>query len=72
MKSLAEFSYRHRWLVLLAWVALLVGAFALSFAFGGEFKTEFKLPGSESQEALDLLEERGVNERTGFFGQVVF
>jgi RND superfamily putative drug exporter len=45
--------------------------FVLSGAFGGEFKTEFKLPGSESQAAVDLLEERGVSERTGFAGQVV-
>ena len=72
MKELAQFSYRRRRWVLGGWVALLVGLFALSGAFGGDYKTEFKLPGSESQAGVDLLEERGVSERTGFAGQVVF
>jgi putative drug exporter of the RND superfamily len=71
MKALAEFSYRRRRWVLAGWVVLLVGLFALSGALGGEYKTEFKLPGSESQAGVDLLEERGVSERTGFAGQVV-
>jgi RND superfamily putative drug exporter len=51
---------------------LLVGVFALSTAFQGEFSTEFNFPGSESQDAFDLLEERGAAERTGLQGQVVF
>ena len=72
MRALAEFCYRRRRLVLAGWVVFLVGIFALSFAFAGKYKTEFRLPGSESQHAVDLLEERGVGERTGFFGQVVF
>ena len=58
--------------MLAGWVALLVGLFASSAAFGQEFTTEFKLPGSESQNAIDLLEEKGVAERTGIQGQVVF
>jgi RND superfamily putative drug exporter len=71
MKNLGEFCYSHRRLVLVGWIALLVGLFGLSSVAGGEYKTEFKLPGSESQAAVDLLEERGVSERTGFQGQVV-
>jgi RND superfamily putative drug exporter len=72
MKSLARFAYRRRRYVLAGWVALLVGLFAASSAFGQEFTTEFKLPGSESQKAIDLLEEKGAAERTGIQGQVVF
>jgi RND superfamily putative drug exporter len=72
MKRLAEFCYTRRWIVLAGWIALVIVLFGLSGAFGGEFKTEFQLPGSESQAAIDLLEERGVSERTGFAGQVVF
>jgi RND superfamily putative drug exporter len=72
MKSIAQFCYRRRRYVLAGWVALLVGLFAASTAFGQEFTTEFKLPGSESQDAIDLLEESGVAERTGIQGQVVF
>jgi putative drug exporter of the RND superfamily len=71
MRALARFSYRRRRLVLAGWIALLAGLFALSSAFAGEFKLVFRLPGSESQAAVDLLEEKGANERTGDVGQVV-
>ena len=72
MRSIARFCYKRRRYVLGAWVFLLVGLFASATAFSDEFTTEFELPGSESQEALDLLEESGVEERTGIQGQVVF
>jgi RND superfamily putative drug exporter len=72
MRSIARFCYRWRRYVVAGWIALLAGAFALSSAFAGEFSTDFKLPGSESQDALDLLEDSGVAERTGVQGQVVF
>jgi RND superfamily putative drug exporter len=72
MKTLAQFCYRRRRFVLAGWALLLAGLFALSFGFGGEPKTEFQLPGSESQGAIDLLKAHGVSERTGFVGQVVF
>src|SRR5574341_664011 len=72
MKTIARFCYHRRRYVLVGWIALLVGLFAASTAFGEEFTTEFKLPGSESQDAIDLLEASGVAERTGIQGQVVF
>jgi putative drug exporter of the RND superfamily len=72
LRQLARFCYRRRRVVVVAWLALIVSLFVLSGAFGGEFRTEFKLPGSESQAALDILEERGLSERTGFVAQVVF
>jgi RND superfamily putative drug exporter len=72
MRGIAQFCYRRRRYVLAAWLLALVGVFALSTAVKGEFSTEFKLPGSESQEAIDLLEASGANTRTGIQGQVVF
>jgi len=72
MKGIATFCYERRRFVVLGWIGLLVALGAAFAFFAGEYKTEFKLPGSESQDAVDLLEERGVNERTGFYGQVVF
>src|SRR4051812_49152778 len=72
MKSLARFCYDHRRFVLPGWILLLVGLFALSNAFKGEYHTDFKLPGSDTQAAIDLLKERGVTSRTGFQGQIVF
>jgi len=72
MRSIAQFCYRRRRYVLGAWIVLLATLIFSSQAFAGEFTTEFKLPGSESQNAIDLLEESGVAERTGIQGQVVF
>ena len=49
---LADWCYRNRRLVVLAWIAALVGAFALAGAFGGEYKQDYLQPGSESQARL--------------------
>src|SRR5688572_26388238 len=72
MRRLADFCYRRRRFVVLGWIGVLVGLFALSMAFAGKFRTEFELPASESARAIDLLEERGISERSGFTGQIVF
>ena len=72
MRRLAAACYHHRKLVLIAWVVLLVGLFGLNKAVGGEFRDEFKLPGSESQDGFDLLQEQGFGNQSGFSGQIVF
>ncbi|HET9608165.1 MAG TPA: MMPL family transporter [Acidimicrobiales bacterium] len=72
LQRLARTCYRRRWTVLGGWVVLLVGLFALNTAYGGKFLDEFDLPGSESQQAFDMLDEHGFEARTGFSGQVVF
>jgi putative drug exporter of the RND superfamily len=72
LQRLARFCYRRRWRVLGAWVVLLVVLFALNSTVGGKFLDEFDLPGSESQEAVDLLEEHGFDARAGATGQIVF
>ncbi len=72
MKSIAQFCYRRRRYVLAGWVLLLIGVLTLSTAFAGEFETRFELPGSESKQAIELLENSGVAERGGIQGQVVF
>ena len=72
LQRLARACYHHRWRVVAVWFVLLVGLFSLNTAFGGKFLDDFDLPGSESQEALDLLEKHGFEARTGFGGQVVF
>jgi RND superfamily putative drug exporter len=73
MKTLGDLCYRRRRLVLGGWVVLLIILFVLSDALAGEYKTEFNLPGYESQDAIDLVERRGALERTGIFpAQIVF
>ncbi len=69
---LGAFSYRRRRIVLGAWVLFLFGALGLAAVAGGDYRTQFELPGSESQEAIDILESSGFADRTGAQGQVVF
>jgi RND superfamily putative drug exporter len=72
LQRLARFCYRRRWRILGAWVVLLIGLFALNSTVGGKFLDEFDLPGSESQEAVDLMEEHDFNDRAGATWQIVF
>jgi RND superfamily putative drug exporter len=72
LQRLARTTYRHRWPVLGGWVALLVALFVLVAGAGGEFRTSFELPNSESQKAFDMLEERGFADRAGEQGEIVF
>ena len=55
---LAAFAFRRRGLVLLAWVAAAIGAFALGSAAAGDFSADYSTPGSESKAAATVLEER--------------
>jgi RND superfamily putative drug exporter len=51
-------SYRLRWLVLAIWILIVGGVGAAAATMQQETNPEFVLPGTESQEAFDLLEER--------------
>ncbi|MDQ1599047.1 MAG: putative drug exporter of the superfamily, partial [Actinomycetota bacterium] len=54
---LADLTYRHRLLTVLAWVAALALSIVLAGAFGGEFKADYSAPGSDSSAAQTLLED---------------
>jgi RND superfamily putative drug exporter len=68
--GLADFCYRRRRVVVVAWIAALVGAFALAGAFGGELRQDYLLPGSESKAASDTLKDR-FPQRAGDTVQIV-
>ena len=70
--QLALLSYRRRRLILGGWVILVVALLAAANFAGGVFKTEFKLPGSESQQAVDILKDKGFSARAGVESQIVF
>jgi putative drug exporter of the RND superfamily len=52
----ARWSAAHRRTVLITWVALLLGALAISGAVGTSYSNNFSLPGTDSQRATDLLQ----------------
>ena len=63
-------SARHPFRVLGAWVLVAAAAMMLNQSIGGPTNDEFTIPGSESQAAFDLLEER-FPEETGAGSRIV-
>ncbi|MCW2701981.1 MAG: AlnT2 transporter, partial [Blastococcus sp.] len=55
---LGRLSYRRRWVVLALWLLVLVGAGTAASTLSGPYSDEFSIPGTESQQALDVLAER--------------
>ena len=55
MKALATWCVRHRLIVVLLWLAALIGTTALSQAVGTAYSNSFSLPNTESTHALSLL-----------------
>ena len=58
LQRIARFSFRRRWLMLGIWIVALVGFNVLQATAGGDYSTDFSLPGADSQAAFDLLEEK--------------
>jgi RND superfamily putative drug exporter len=56
LARLADLTYRRRWRVVFAWVAILVATVVVVPQFAGDYGVEFGTPGSESKAAADLLE----------------
>ncbi len=71
MKSLARFSVRRRWLVLVIWIVLIVGVNAAAQLAGTAYSNSFSLPGTNSIHALQLLE-KGFHQQSGDSDQIVF
>ncbi|MHC0428792.1 MMPL family transporter [Streptomyces sp. O3] len=58
-ERIAAFSYRRRWQALVLWVVVLVGITGASIAVGSAYHNDFSLPGTESQQAQEVLEKHG-------------
>ncbi|HKS99179.1 MAG TPA: MMPL family transporter, partial [Rugosimonospora sp.] len=56
MAAIARWCFRHRFTVLLLWLAALVGLGVVSSAVGSGYSDNFTLPGTESTKALNLLQ----------------
>ncbi|MCB1029741.1 MAG: MMPL family transporter, partial [Acidimicrobiales bacterium] len=68
---LGHWSVRQRKVVLAIWIVVLVGVGILSGTVGGKLNDAFSIPGTESQQAMDLLEER-FPQQSGSSARVVF
>jgi RND superfamily putative drug exporter len=71
MRALARWCFRHKFVVLGAWVAALLALGGLSASAGSGYTDSFSLPGTESTTALNLLTDNFNTESTDT-NQVVF
>ncbi|MCW3002128.1 MAG: family transporter [Conexibacter sp.] len=70
MRNLARWCFRHRRIVLAAWIVALVGLTVLHSTAGSNYKDEFKLSGTDSFDALHLLQ-RSAPKASGDQEQIV-
>ncbi len=71
MRAMATWCVRHRRLVVLFWLVVLIGTIAISNAAGSSYTNSFTLPGSESTRAIALLESASP-KISGDTDQIVF
>ncbi|GAA2633981.1 MMPL family transporter [Dactylosporangium fulvum] len=67
---LGRASFRHRWLVLIVWIVMLGGLGGAAAAFIGPTSSNFTMPGTESQRAIDALKQQ-FPEASGSTGTIV-
>lgn len=71
INRLAHGVVRHRRLVLVGWLLVVAGMIGVGTTFAGESDTDFSNPGSESQQAADMLADAGYETDPLSAGQVV-
>jgi RND superfamily putative drug exporter len=71
LQRLGRASFRHRRRVLAVWLGLLIVLAIVGSAVSKPFSEEFKIPGTGSQQAIDLLKAE-LPAASGASGQVVF
>src|SRR5918997_92157 len=68
LARLADFAYRRRGRMVLAWIAAAVVTIAVGSSLAGEYNADYNTPGSESKAASELTEQRF----GGYSGQEVY
>jgi RND superfamily putative drug exporter len=58
LHRLGGWAFEHRWRVVGMWAMVLVAVVAAAAAFGGKTNDKFSVPGTESQQAQELLEQK--------------
>jgi putative drug exporter of the RND superfamily len=71
MVNIARWTMAHRRFVLVAWIGAVIGIFAVSNAVGKKTASSFTLPGTNSQQAVDLLSSHFAAQ-AGDSDQIVF
>jgi RND superfamily putative drug exporter len=56
LEKWGRWASRHHWRVVVGWIVLMAAVWAVGISLDGKASNEFTLPGSSSQDALDLLD----------------
>ena len=56
--SVGGWCFKHRWWVIATWVVVIVGLASLAFTVKQPVATNVTIPGTEAQQALDLLNQQ--------------
>ena len=71
MASVARWCFRHKWLVILVWLAALLSVGAAGNSLGDSYSNAFSLKGTESTKVLDLMD-KAIPARSGEADTVVW
>ena len=71
-RTLARWCFRNRWIVIGAWLVLLIGINVVGGAIGSAFNAEFSTKESESTSGFETLSEHFPGAGSAFGGQIVF
>lgn len=71
LHRLGKFSYRHRWLVISLWLAVMIAVGGAAAAFHGTLSNNFQIPGTETQQMADKLK-KDLPSSSGGSASIVF
>lgn len=71
LQRLGSFAARRPWVMFLAWLIILGGLLGASHAFGGQYVNNYNVPGTESDNGLNRLNDTFPTQG-GYAGQIVF
>jgi putative drug exporter of the RND superfamily len=71
LKRLGGFAARRYWIFIVAWLIILAGVLTANHAFGGKYVNDYSVPGSNSQDGLNVLNSE-YPQQGGYGGQIVF
>ncbi len=71
LERVGGFSAKRHWVVVVAWVLILGGLLGAKAAFGGDYVNNYNVPGTQSDEGLNRLNDTFAAQG-GYAGQIVF
>jgi putative drug exporter of the RND superfamily len=71
LESIAGFAVRRHWVVIVAWVIILVGLLVANRQFGGDYVNNYNIPGTQSDNGLNRPNST-FRSQGAYSGQIVF